>query len=773
MKKIAIYLWGALIGFTLLMFVGFVAIYNGWIGYMPPVADLQNPVNKFATQVLSADGKLMGTWSLSKDNRVFVNYDELPSSLVDALVATEDVRFYSHTGIDIRAVARAVIKRGLLRQASAGGGSTITQQLAKQLYSEKAGSTLERIIQKPVEWVIAIKLERFYTKEELLTLYLNYFDFLNNAVGIKTAARVYFNKLPIELTVEESAVLVGMCKNPSYYNPVRFTDRSKNRRNTVLEQMNKAGYLSDADCQKYKAMDLKLDFHRADHKDGVAPYFREFLRKILMANKPEKQDYASWQMVNYYEDSIAWHDDPLYGWCNKNKKKNGEPYNIYTDGLKIYTSIDSRMQKYAEEACFEHVAKVLQPAFFKEKQGRSYAPFTRQITQEQVDGILNRSIRQTDRWRNMKAAGYSEDEIRQSFHEKQKMTVFSYGGEIDTIMTPMDSIRYYKHFLRCGFMSMDPKNGLVKAYVGGLDYEHFAYDMAGTGRRQVGSTIKPYLYSLAMEDGFTPCTQVQNIQREYNGWAPRNSGKTRIGEMVTLQWGLQQSNNWISAYLIDHVTPIRFADMLQRYGVRSNMIEPYMPLCLGTCDIKISEMVAGYSAFANHGIRSIPMYVTKIEDNDGVVIAEFQPNQIEVISEDSSYKMIYMMRSVIDGGTGSRVRNRYHLTCDMGGKTGTTNNNSDCWFMGYTPSLVSGAWIGGEDRDIHFDTMTFGQGAAAALPVWALYMQKVFADKSLGYDQTDRFDIPQGWEPCGDRDKFLGIDEIEDEGELGIEDLLN
>lgn len=764
MNKILRYIWIFLWAGVLFVVVGFVAIYNGWVGYMPAVDELENPVNRYATQIYSDDGQLMGTWSMSKDNRVFVSYDELPSSLIDALVATEDVRFYDHSGIDLRAFSRAIVKRGLLGNANAGGGSTITQQLAKQLYSEHAKSTFERMIQKTVEWVIAIKLERFYTKEELLTMYLNYFDFLNNAVGIRTASQVYFGKLPKELTVVESAMLVGMCKNPSLYNPLRFPERSKDRRNTVLGQMRKAGYLSNEDCAEYQDQDIVLNFHRADHKEGIAPYLREYLRKIMMAKKPERKDYASWQGVNYYEDSIAWEKDPLYGWCNKNRKKTGETYNIYTDGLKIYTSIDSRMQRYAEEACFEHVAKVLQPAFFKEKQGRSTAPFTRNLTQAEVDKIMNRNIRQSDRWRNMVAAGYSEEDILKSFNTKQKMSVFSYKGEIDTLMTPMDSIRYYKHFLRTGFMSMDPKNGQVKAYVGGLDFSHFTYDMAGVGRRQVGSTIKPYLYSLAMESGFTPCDQVLNVQRTYGNWTPRNSGSSRVGELVTLQWGLQQSNNWISAYLMDHLTPPALVEMLHRYGIRTNDIEPYMPLCLGTCDIKVSEMVSAYTAFANHGIRVAPMYVTRIEDNEGNVVAEFQPQMEEVISEDSAFKMIYMMRTVIDGGTGSRVRSRYNITSDMGGKTGTTNSNSDCWFMGYTPSLVSGVWVGGEERDIHFDTMTMGQGAAAALPVWALYMQKVYGDKSLGYSMSERFDIPSDWTPCATASEFSdpleGVDQI-------------
>ncbi|MDE6646235.1 MAG: transglycosylase domain-containing protein, partial [Prevotella sp.] len=489
MRKIFVYtLWALLLLGVLAAALAFTAINKGWIGYMPPIEELQNPINRFATQVYSADGKIMGTWNYNRENRVLVDYTQLSPSLVKALVATEDVRFYDHSGIDFFALGRAVVKRGLLGQKSAGGGSTITQQLAKQLYSETAHSVMERLLQKPIEWVIAVKLERNYTKDEIIAMYLNYFDFLHNAVGIKTAANTYFSKDPKDLSVTESAVLIGLCKNPSYFNPVRHPERSLERRNVVLHQMAKAGYLTEAEYDKYAAEPLNLKFHVADHKDGIATYFRDFLRRYMMAKQPNRADYPSWNMVKYHVDSLNWEEDPLYGWCNKNRKRDGEPYNVYTDGLKVYTTIDSRMQEYAEQAVYEHVAKFLQPAFTKEKRGRSTAPFSGSLSTEQVNKILMRSVRQCDRYRSMKVAGASEDEIMRAFRTKTEMSVFTYHGEIDTTMTPLDSIRYYKSFLRSGFMSMCPQNGHVKAYVGGLDFMHFAYDMVMDGRRQVGST---------------------------------------------------------------------------------------------------------------------------------------------------------------------------------------------------------------------------------------------------------------------------------------------
>ncbi len=773
-KKLLIILWSGLVGVTLLVALVFLAIAKGWIGYMPPVEELENPINKFASEVITADGKMLGTYSYSKDNRVFVGYDELSPNLIHALIDTEDFRFEQHSGIDARALFRAIVKRGILMQASAGGGSTITQQLAKQLYSDVAENTLQRLFQKPIEWVIAVNLERFYTKEEILTLYLNYFDFLNNAVGIKTASNTYFSKEPKDLKVEEAATLVGMCKNPSYYNPVRHNERACGRRNVVIDQMCKAGHLTEAQADSLKALPLKLRYRRVDHKEGAGTYFREYLRRMMIAKKPVRSEYRGWQMQQYYEDSLAWENNPLYGWCNKNTKKDGTNYNLYTDGLKIYTTIDSRMQRYAEEAVHEHVALFLQPQFFKEKKGRKTAPYTNQISAEEVNKILDRAMRQSDRYRIMTKAGYSEDEIRQAFNQKQEMTVFSYQGDIDTIMTPMDSIRYYKYFLRAGFMSMDPHTGYVKAYVGGPDYTHFQYDMAMVGRRQIGSTIKPYLYTLAMENGFSPCDETRNVEQTLvtetgETWTPRNSSNKRYGEMVTLKWGLANSNNWISAYLMSKLNPYALVRLIHNFGVLNRDIQPTPSLCLGPCEISVGEMVSAYTAFANKGIRTAPLFVTRIEDSDGNVLAEFSPVMQEVISETSAYKMLIMLRAVINEGTGGRVRFRYGIQADMGGKTGTTNNNSDGWFMGFTPSLVSGVWVGGEDRDIHFDTMLYGQGASMALPVWAIYMNKVYADKSLGYSQDERFEIPEGFDPCAGMNESTDSDSVVTDG--GIDDL--
>lgn len=761
-KKFIYVLWGLLILTVAAIAIIFSAIANGKIGYVPPVEELENPNLKFATQIISDDGQLLGTWSLSKENRVYVGYEDLSPNLVKALIATEDVRFKDHSGIDIRAFSRAVVKRGILMQKHAGGGSTITQQLAKQFYSPTADNVMERLLQKPIEWVIAVKLERYYTKEEILTMYLNKFDFLNNAVGIKTAAKTYFGKDPKDLSVEEAATLIGMCKNPSLYNPRRFNERCRGRRNVVLDQMRKADYLTEAECDSLKALPLTLKFQPVDHKDGLATYFREYLRGIMTAKKPNKSNYRGWQAQQYYEDSIAWETNPLYGWCNKNTKKDGSHYNVYTDGLKIYTTINSRMQRYAEEAVYEHVAKYLQPRFFKEKKGRKTAPYTSQLSVEEVQKILDRSIHQSDRYRTMKEAGYSESEIMQAFNTKHEMQVFSYEGEKDTIMTPLDSIKYYKHFLRAGFMSMDPITGYVKAYVGGPNYNYFQYDMAMVGRRQVGSTIKPYLYTLAMENGFSPCDMTRNVEQtlyDENGkaWSPRNSSRSHYGEMVTLKWGLANSNNWISAYLMSKLSPYELKRLIHSFGVLNKDIQPTVSLCLGPCEISVGEMVSAYTAFANRGIRTAPLFVTRIEDNEGNVVATFTPKMDEVISESSAYKMVVMLRAVINEGTGNRVRRLYGITADMGGKTGTTNRNSDGWFMGFTPSLVSGCWVGGEERDIHFDTMRDGQGASMALPVWGLYMQKVYADKTLGYSQDERFDIPDDFDPC--KDKLTEIEE--------------
>ena len=764
-------LWGLLLLVLAGVGVIFWAIADGRIGYMPPIDQLQNPINRFASQVYSADGKLLGTYSLSRENRVMVTYNELPTALVEALVATEDARFFEHAGIDFKSLGRAIIKRGIMRQKSAGGGSTITQQLAKQLFSDVAHNTTERMLQKPIEWVIAVQLERNYTKEEIIAMYLNYFDFLNNAVGIKTASNTYFSKEPQDLSITEAATLVGMCKNPSYFNPRRYTERCQERRNVVLQQMYKEGYLTEEELDSCSEVSLasELKFHVADHNDGMATYFRDFLRRYMMAKEPVRSDYPEWNSVKYEIDRIAWEEDPLFGWCNKNRKADGSPYNVYTDGLKIYTTIDTRMQQYAEEACYEHVVGYLQPEFWRGNRNRRNAPYANNLSVADVNKIIKRNIRQSERYRVMKEAGASQEEIDAAFNTPVKMAVFTYNGERDTTMTPRDSILYYKSFLRTGFISMEPHNGHVKAYVGGLDFQHFAYDMATEGRRQVGSTIKPFLYSLAMSPyggGMTPCTTVPCEHRTYyteggRPWSPRGSAAEGP---VTLRWGLQTSNNLVSAYLIDILRPRNFLQILREYGFNNPDIFPGPALCLGPCENTVAEMVSAYTTFVNHGYRSAPVFVTKIVDSEGKVynadVLTRRGN--EVLDNETAEKMIYLLRGVVDGGTGGRLRSRYGIHAPLGAKTRTTNSNSDGWFMGIAPKLVSGAWVGGEDRDIHFESMAFGQGAAAALPIFALYMKKIYADPNIPITEDDQFDITPGFDPCAGE---IGLGGDGEEGE--------
>ena len=725
----------------------FVLIANGVIGYLPEIEELQNPKNKFASEVYTADGEIIGRYYYGKDNRVAVSYDQISPNVINALISTEDVRFYEHSGIDFRALFRSIIKRGVLGQKGAGGGSTITQQLAKLLYSPTAENIFQRALQKPIEWVIAVQLEKYYTKEEIITMYLNQFDFLNNAVGIKSAASIYFNTTPAELNIEQSAMLVGMLQNPSYFNPRRFAERTQERRNIVFLQMEKNEKLTPEMADSLSALPIKLEYRSSDHKAGIAPYFREYLRQMMMANKPDRDKYASWQDQKFYEDSLAWETNPLFGWCKKNKKPNGDYYNIYTDGLKIHTTIDSRMQKYAEEAVSEHVSGYLQTAFFKEKRKKSYAPFSKDLTKAEINDILERSKRQSERYIKMKRNNFTKAQIDSAFNTKTEMTVFNGKQYVDTLLSPIDSIRWDKYFLRCGFMSMNPYNGHIKAYVGGPNFSAFQYDMVNVGKRQVGSTVKPFLYTLAMEEGMTPCTRVPNVQPTFvlgdgTEWAPRNDSKKKVGEMVTLRWALSQSNNWISAYLIREYSPQSLVKLMHSFGIKSKL-DPVISLCLGPVEVSVSEMVDAYTPFVNKGIKVDPLYVTRIEDNKGNVISSFTPQYTEIISEETSHKMLEMLKAVINEGTGVRLRYRYQFKGDIGGKTGTTQNNSDGWFIGVTPELVSGTWVGGEDRSIHFDNLREGQGASMALPVWALYMQKVYADETLGYSDTLKFDIPE------------------------------
>lgn len=739
------------------MLIG-VMIYHGYIGYMPPVEGLLNPEDRFASRLFTSDGVEMGRFYQSRNNRVYADYSEISPNVINALIATEDERFMQHSGIDIMALSRVLFKTILLRQKNAGGGSTITQQLAKQLYSPESDGLMDRFIQKPVEWAIAVKLERYYTKEEIIKMYLNQFDFLNNAVGIKTAAHVYFNTTPDSLKIEQAAMLVGMAKNPSLYNPVRADrkDAAVGRRNVVLQQMLKADLITEAECDSLCALPLEVKFTKVDHKDGIAPYFREAVRLMMQAKEPRRGDYPDWDQQRFVDDSIQWATNPLYGWVEKNPKPDGTKYNIYTDGLRIYTSIDSRMQKYAEEAVIDHLKNTLQPQFDREKGSRGpYTTNSAELGQLTPRKLIDRAIRQSERYRVLKNAGMSDAEIMEEFDKPVDMTVFSYdGGQVQKTMSPRDSVVYQKMFLRAGFMSMDPLTGQVKAYVGGPNFHFFQYDMAGVGRRQIGSTVKPFLYTYAFEEGFTPCDMFLNAQPSITlptgeVWAPRNTGHARIGEMVDLYWALTNSNNWISARLMSELSPSTLARTMHTFGI-TNHLDPVVSLCLGPCDVSVREMVTAYTAFSNKGLRVDPICVTKITDNNGNVISEFTPQYTEVMSQEAYFKMVNILQNVINSGTGSRLRRApYNITAVMGGKTGTTNYNADGWFMGFTPNLVSGVWVGGDERYIHFNRMAQGQGAAMALPIYGLYMKKVYADKSLPYSQTLQFpEPPAGFSPC-------------------------
>ncbi len=767
MRKIIIILWILFFLCCGAVYLLFDSIASGKIGYLPAIEELENPKSKFATIVYSCDSVELGRFTQVNENRVYSAYNSLSPYLVQALVATEDERYEEHSGIDVQAIYRALIKSIVLRQ-NKGGGSTITQQLAKLLYTEDAsGGFWERAMQKPVEWVIAVKLETLYTKEEIINMYLNKFDFCYNAVGIRSAAYIYFDKLPKDLKIEEAAMLIGMLQNPAMYNPVRRSDRTQNRRAVVLQQMVKAGFISDHEYDSLKVLPLlpnvTLDgkhyrlAHTADHKKGLAPYLREYLRKVMRAKKPDRSRYtASWMQQQFVDDSIAWETDPLYGWCNKNHKYDGSNYNLTADGLRIYTSIDSRMQRYAEEAVVEQLRDSLQPKFFDEKKGQPNAPFSKDMTTEEVERALYRAMRQSERYNGMLRNGCSRDSIESAFRTPTDMKIFTWEGEKDTVLTPLDSIRWHKYFLRAGFMCMDV-DGYVKAYVGGPDFNYFQYDMVTSGRRQVGSTIKPLLYTLAMEEGRTPCDEELNAQPvlyDANGrpWTPRDGGKERIGEMVTLQWGLMNSNNWISARVMSKLSPEAFVRMLHSMGIR-NHLDPVLSLCLGVCDLSVEEMVTAYSAFPGHGQRVSPLYVTSIADNNGIEVARFTPRRKEVFSYDAYLKMLPILRSVIDEGTGMRIRFRYGITAPMGGKTGTTNDNSDGWFMAFTPSLIAGTWAGGDERSVHFDRMKYGQGASMALPIFGRFIKRVYEDPRLPYNEEEEFEYPEDYDPCAGAEK--------------------
>lgn len=744
-KKQFIVFWSIFLIGILGAILFFAGVSKGTFGFMPSFEELENPKSSLATEIYTVDGELIGKFYFQ--NRSFVDYDELSPYLIDALIATEDVRFENHSGIDLRGLGR-VVKGLLTGDSSAGGGSTISQQLAKMLFPrEEFKNKLGIVYRKFREWVIAVKLERSYTKEEIITMYFNKYDFLNLAVGIKSAANVYFNTTPDSLQLEQAAMLVGMAKNSSYYNPLRRPELTLERRNTVLAQMVKYDYLEKEVYDSLKNLPLGIDYQKVDHKRGMAPYFREYLRMSLTANKPERQNYPSWNLDKFEQDSLEWENNPFYGWCNKNLKSDGSPYNIYKDGLKIYTTIDSRLQKYAEQAVEEHLGLDLQIGFDREKRKHRNPPYSDDLSSSEVAEQLDLSIRRTERHRVLKNKGLTFDEIKKNFNIPVEMKIFTWKGERDTILSPMDSMLYYKGFLRAGFMSMVPQTGEVRAYVGGPNYKHFMYDMVTLGKRQVGSTIKPFLYTLAMQEGISPCDKVPNIPQTFilpdgTAWTSRNSTDKRAGEMVTLKWGLANSVNNISGWVLKQTNPEAVVAMTKKMGVVSK-IDPVPSIFLGTSEISVYEMVGAYGSFANKGVYIKPRFITKIEDNKGNVIARSVAQKSEVMNERTAYLMTNLLQGVVNKGTGVRLRSTYNLYNPIGGKTGTTQNHSDGWFMGITPDLVSGVWVGAEDRAIHFEGIYYGQGANMALPIWALYMKKVYADKSLDISQGD-FEKPRG-----------------------------
>ena len=733
---------------VLLLVVG-----TGLFAEIPSFEELENPESKEATLLLADGGEVLSTYHI--ENRSYVDYDELSPYLVEAAVATEDVRFYKHSGIDFRSLARVGVKTLLLGQSSQGGGSTITQQLAKTLYPrEELGRRIpvvwqvKMVITKMKEWITAVKLERNYTKEEIMDMYMNAVFFGSNAYGIKSASQTFFGKEPSELTVEEAATLVGMVNKPTRYNPALNPESSLKRRNFVLSQMEKAGYLTAAERDSISLIPIELSYQVLDHNSGIAPYFRDMLRRVMNAKEPKRSSYSTYE--DYVADSLLWADDGLYGWLNKNFKPDGSRYDLDRDGLRIHTTINYKMQQYAEEAVAEHLGLDLQKAFFRDLSKKRNAPFSNNIDAKTRDRVMKQARRWSDRYRNMKASGASEQEILKSFGEPVKMRVFSWNakGHIDTVMTPDDSIRYYKSILRAAFIAMEPNTGEIKAYVGGPNYRYFKYDNARQGKRQVGSTIKPFLYTLAMQEGMSPCDKVVNVPQTFiigdTTWTPKSTDRDEwIGRTVTLKWGLTKSSNNISAYLMKRFGPEAIVEMCHKMGVQS-FLDPVPSLCAGPADLSLYEMVGAYNTYPSRGVHVDPIFVTRIEDNMGNVLSEFNARKREAISEQTAYLMVNLMQGVVNDGTATRLRWKYGIKGELAGKTGTTNDQADGWFIGYTPKLTGGVWVGAEDRQVHFESLALGGGSNMALPVWGIFMNKVLKDGTLGISEQDKFIAPVG-----------------------------
>ena len=780
--KFRLWLWGSISFLFLSVILIFTLISLEKFGPMPTFEELENPKSNLASEVISEDHKVLGTYFIQ--NRTFVGYDKISPNLVKALIATEDIRFYRHSGIDARGLGRVFVKTLLLGKRQAGGGSTITQQLAKNLFPRDTvyhdffvSRFAHLAFSKFKEWITSVKLEKNYTKNEILAMYLNIVEFGGNSYGVKSAAKTFFNTTPDSIKLEQAAVLIGLVNAPTKYSPVRNPKLSLARRNFVLSQMYKYEFISKHTYDSLSRLPLKLNYKVQDHNVGLGTYFRETLRQILIAPKPEPEHYYTHDQ--YAEDSLQWAKNPLYGWCNKNLKPDGTPYNIYRDGLKIYTTIDSRMQQYAEEAVSEHLGKYLQLQFDYEQKNNGHQLFDEKLTPEQVKSIMLHAMKQTDRYRNLRNKGISIDSINANFRTKTKMTIFTWKGEKDTLMTPMDSIKHYKRYFRSSFMAMNPHNGHIKAYVGGPNYRHFKYDMVLQGKRQVGSTIKPFLYTLAMQEGYSPCYKIPNVPQTFiervrskegvfkdSTWTPKNSGSTKFdGKMVTLKWGLANSVNNISAWLIKQFTPQAVADIIKKMGVTSK-IQPVNSLFLGTSEISLYEMVGAYSTFANKGVHVEPLMVTKIEDKNGNVLSTFTPQKSEAISEQTAYLMVNLLEGVINNGTGIRLRATYELLGPIAGKTGTTDKHSDGWFMGMLPNLVAGAWTGAEDRSVHFNEIYFGQGATMALPIYAIFLEKVYKDSRLDISPNDQWEKPLV-------NKYLDIDCEDTKGKKRIKKEIN
>ncbi|MHC1703525.1 MAG: penicillin-binding protein 1A [Tenuifilaceae bacterium] len=743
------WLWGSFAFIFISLTTLFTLISYEYFGPMPTFEELENPKSNLASEVISEDHKVLGNYYIQ--NRTFVSYENLSPNLVKALLATEDIRFYKHSGIDARGLARVFVKTLLLGNREAGGGSTITQQLAKNLfprdtayYSFFVAKFSHLVIAKFKEWITAVKLEKNYTKNEILAMYLNVVEFGSNSFGIKSAAKTFFNTSPDSLKVEQAALLVGLVNAPTKYSPIRNPERSLARRNFVLSQMNKYELLSKSDYDSLAKLPINLKYKLQDQNVGLATYFRETLRQLLNEKEPKPQNYYAYS--DYQEDSLQWGNNPIYGWCNKNIKPDGTPYNLYRDGLKIYTTLNSKMQLYAEQAVEKHLGRFLQVEFDDEQKKSGYSLFDKELTPEQVKSIMLHAMKQTERYRLLRNNGISMDSINANFKKKIPMTIFTWKGERDTIMSPLDSIKHYKRYFRAGFMAMNPHSGHVKAYVGGPNFKYFKYDQVFQGKRQVGSTIKPFLYTLAMQEGYNPCYKIPNVPQTFvegdSTWTPKNSGATKYdGKMVTLKWGLANSVNNISAWLIKQFTPQAVADIIRKMGVTSK-VYAVNSIMLGTSEISLYEMVSAYSTFANKGVHVDPIMITRIEDKNGNVLANFTPQKNEAISEHTAYLMINLLEGVVNQGTGYRLRYIYELPGPIAGKTGTSQNHSDGWFMGILPDLVAGVWVGAEDRSVHFEKIGLGQGAAMALPIYALFLDKVYKDPRLGISPLDQYEKP-------------------------------